>query len=257
MPAAPGFFSQLNAFFDKVFVITLSRATDRHAHLQKELAGLQYELFFGKDKQSFSVSDLEKEGIYNEALARRHHRYGKAMPAGMIGCSWSHAEVYRKIIHEGYQRVLILEDDVVINEEAAAIWPQVLQELRGDWELLYLGFAEKETVPPFAFLKKAVYHVQRFFGGLTYSHKTIRNLYPRKAGTYLARAGYHDCTHAYGLTLSGAKCLLALQTPISFFPDNLLAHAATNELVNAYIIQPKLIDQLYQVGTTSVSYINQ
>lgn len=250
------FFSQLNAFFDKIFVITLRRATDRHRHIAKELQGLNYGFFYGKDKQAFSIDDLKQQGIYNEELARQHHRYGKPMPAGMIGCSWSHAEVYKTILKENLQRVLILEDDVVIDKVQLSIWPQVASELPPDWELLYFGFAEKETVPPLAFMKKAVYHVQRFFGALNYSHKTIRNLYPRKLGPYLSKAGYHDCTHAYGLTLSGAEKLLRLQTPISFFPDNLLAHAATNEIVKAYIIQPKIINQLYQVGTTSVSYIN-
>lgn len=251
------FFAQLNRFFDKVFVITLERAKDRHAHIQKELEGLQYDFFWGKDKEAFSIADLEKQGIYSEALARKHHRYGKPMPAGMIGCSWSHAEVYKTIVEKGYQKVLVLEDDVVINREQVSIWPQVVQELPADWELLYLGFAEKETVPPLAFVKKAVYHVQRLFGGLTYSHTTIRNLYPRKAGTYLYKAGYHDCTHAYGITLSGARKLLRLQTPISFVADNLLAHAATNEIVSGYVIQPKLINQQYQVGITSVSYLHQ
>ncbi|MBB1286736.1 glycosyltransferase family 25 protein [Flavisolibacter sp. BT320] len=250
------FFSQINQFFDMVFVITLRRATDRHAHLQKELEGLDYKLFYGKDKQDFLVEELEKQGIYNSALARKHHRYGKPMPPGMIGCSWSHVEVYKTILTEGYQRVLILEDDVVIDQNTVAVWPAALAELPADWELLYLGFAEKETVPATAPLKKAVYHLQRMFGGLNYSHTTIRNLYPKKMGLYVSKAGYHDCTHAYGLTLSGAKTLLQLQTPISFFPDNLLAHAATNALVKAYIIQPKIINQQYQVGTTSVSYIN-
>lgn len=250
------FFSALNQFFDKVYVITLRRATDRHTHIQNELDGLQYELFFGKDKQEFSVENLQTQGIYNEALARKHHRYGKAMPAGMIGCSWSHAEVYKTILKEGYQKVLILEDDVVIDKNTILIWKDALAELPADWELVYLGFAAKETVPPMAFFKKTVYHLQRIFGGLNYSHATIRNLYPKKIGRYVSKAGYHDCTHAYGLTRSGAEKLLHLQTPISFFPDNLLAHAATNELVKAYVIQPKLINQQYQVGTTSVSYIN-
>lgn len=250
------FFSQLNQFFDKVFVITLRRATDRHAHIEKELQGLQYDIFYGHDKQEFSVEELKQKGIYNEALARKHHRYGKPMPAGMIGCSWSHAEVYKTIVQNNYQKTLVLEDDVVINKEQVSIWPQVLKELPAAWELLYLGFAEKEVTPPFAFVKKAVYHVQRAFGGLNYSHKTIGNLFPKRIGRFLYKAGYHDCTHAYGLSLSGAKGLLALQTPISFVADNLLAHAATNEIVNAYIIQPKLINQQYQVGTTSVSYLH-
>jgi glycosyl transferase, family 25 len=251
------FFSELNQFFDKVFVITLRRAADRHEHIRQELKGLQYELFFGHDKKEFSIEELKQKGIYDEALARKRHRYGKAMPAGMIGCSWSHAEVYKTIVENGYQKTLILEDDVVIDKAQTGIWPEVLKELPADWELLYLGFAEKETAPPFAFAKKAVYHVQHFLGRLVYSHKTIRNLYPKKIARFLYKAGYHDCTHAYGLTLSAAEKLLALQTPISFFPDNLLAHAATNEMVNAYSTRPKIINQQYQLGTTSVSYINQ
>jgi glycosyl transferase family 25 len=256
MPDVPAFFTQLNAYFDKVFVITLQRAIDRQMHIHQALQGLQYELFYGKDKQEFTVEDLEKKGIYSDSLARKHHRYGRSLPAGMIGCSWSHVEVYKKVIREGYRKVLILEDDVVIDQLQVNIWPDVVNELPADWELLYLGFAEKESIPPLAFLKKAVYHLQRAFGRLNYSHTTIENLYPKKLGRYVFRAGYHDCTHAYGLTQGGAKKLLALQTPISFVADNLLAHAATNKLVKAYIVQPKLINQLYQVGTDSVSYLN-
>jgi len=251
------FFSQLNTFFDRVFVITLQRATDRHAHIQQELDGLNFELFFGKDKQQFSVEELKQKGLYNESLARQHHRYGKCMQPGMIGCSWSHVEVYKTIIEKGYQQVLILEDDVVINKQHVSNWPEVQKELPPNWELLYLGFTEKEKVPPFAFVKKAVYHIQRVFGGLNYSHKTISNLYPKRCGKHVFKAGYHDCTHAYAVCLKGAEKLLALQTPISFIADNLLAHAATNELIEAYIIQPKLIEQLKQVGTTSASYVNQ
>ena len=257
MSPADAFFLQLNQFFDKIFVITLRRATDRHLHISQELQGLQYELFYGRDKLEFSVDDLQKKGIYSESLSRKNHRYGKPMPAGMIGCSWSHAELYRHIIEQGYQRVLILEDDVVIDQEQTGIWPQVVNELPANWELLYLGFAQNEKASPLAFLKKAVYHLQRLVGGLNYSHKTIHNLYPKKHGRFVYKAGYHDCTHAYGITRSGAEKLLSLQTPIAFFPDNLLAHAATNEIVAAYVIQPKLINQQYQVGATSVSYINQ
>ena len=256
MSEKQAFFSALNKFFDKVFVITLRRATDRHAHVEKELEGLYYELFYGHDKREFSAGDLQKKGIYNEGLARKHHRYGKPMPEGMIGCAWSHADVYNAVTIDGYQRVLILEDDVVIEWTQTNIWQQAVEELPAHWELLYLGFAGKENIPPLAPVKKAAYHLQRVFGSLNYSHKTISNLYPRKIGRYVSKAGYHDCTHAYGLTLAGAQKLLALQTPISFVADNLLAHAATNEFVAAYIIQPKLINQLYQVGTDSVSYLN-
>jgi glycosyl transferase family 25 len=250
------FFSQLNQFFDKVYVITLRRAADRHEHIRKELQHLNYEFFYGQDKLEFSIDDLKQKSIYNEDLARRHHRYGKPLQIGQICCAWSHAEVYRHIVENNYQKVLILEDDVVIDKTQVKKLPAILKELPSDWELVYLGFAKQEAPPQMAFFKKIFYHLLRSVGAIRFSHKTIRHLYPKKIAAHVYEAGYHDCTHAYGLTLSGAKKLLHLQTPISFVADNLLAHAATNEVLKSYVVLPKIVYQQYQVGTSSASYLN-
>lgn len=251
------FFTTLNSFFDKIYVITLQRATDRQGHIRKELDGLHYELFFGKDKRQFVVEDLEAQNIYNEALARQRHRYNKPMQAGQIGCAWSHAEVYKDIVQKGYRKVLILEDDAVVDEEAAKEVSSVLKELPPDWELLYFGFAENEKAPPGFAFKRVFYHLLRLFKAIRYSRKTINHLYPQKVSEHIYRAGYHDCTHAYAVTGSAAGKLLRLQQPLSFIADNLLAHAVTNEIVKGYIVLPKIINQQYQVGTGSASYLNQ
>jgi glycosyl transferase family 25 len=74
----------------------------------------------------------------------------------------------------------------------------------------------------------------------------------------LSKAGFHDCTHAYAITNEAAKILLHQQTPISSTADNLLAFAITNQLLNGYISQPKLINQQYQVmDAATASYLNQ
>lgn len=250
------FFSALNSFFDHIYVITLERAADRHEHIRKELQGLNYQFFFGKDKNQFSIEKIKTAGIYDEAAAMKHHRYGKPMQEGQIGCSWSHAEVYKDVIAKGYQKVLILEDDVVIDRQAANLFLQILKELPKDWELVYLGFAERETPPPGLALKKAFYHLLRIFNAVRFSHTTINHLYPKRTSHHIYEAGYHDCTHAYAITQSAAKKLLGLQQPISFIADNLLAHAVTNRLVKGYIVLPKIIHQQYQVGTSSASYLN-
>ena len=252
------FFQQLNAFFDKIYVITLERATERHLHVKKELEGLDFQFFIGKDKQLFSVEDLKNKNIYNEDLAIKNHRFSKALPAGMIGCSWSHALVYDDVIKNKFSKVLVMEDDIVVDTSKINLLPKVLEELPKDWDLLYFGFHNNELPPPNASIKKAFYHLVRFFNGIKFSHSTINHLYPKKVSEHICTAGYHDCTHAYGLTLNGAKKLLSLQTPISFLPDNLLAHAATNKIVQGYITQPKIINQLSQVddGNTH-SYINE
>ncbi len=251
------FFNRLNQFFDHIYVITLKRATDRHQHIERELNGLNYQLFFGKDKQEFSVDDLRNANVYNEDLAKKRHRYNKPMQPGQLGCAWSHAEVYADVIAKEYNRVLILEDDVVINKKYTYLLAGVLESLPPDWELLYFGFAERETEPKLSFFKIGFYHFLSTIGLLRFSHKTIKNFYPKKISEHIYTAGYHDCTHAYGITLETAEKLLQLQQPISFVADNLLAYACTNKLVNGYIILPKLINQLYQEGTNSRSYLNQ
>jgi len=250
------FFSTLNSFFDHIYVITLERATDRQQHLQTELQGLDYELFFGKDKQQFSIDELKAIGVYDEEAAKNHHRYGKPMQGGQIGCAWSHAEVYKDIVAKCYQRVLILEDDVVINEKVSSFFSQTLKELPANWELFYLGYAEREIPPPGLLFKKIFYHTLRLFGAVKFSHTTINHLYPKRISTHISAAGYHDCTHAYAVTQSGAKKLLRLQQPISFIADNLLAYAATNQIVKGYIAHPQFILQQYQLGTSSASYLN-
>ncbi len=252
------YFDLLNQFFDTIYVITLQRATDRQEHIQKELKGLQFQFFYGKDKKEFSVDTLKRNGIYDESLAQKNHRYGKPMTPGMIGCSWSHKLVYEDVLAHQYQKVLILEDDVVIDRQQIALLPKLLKELPADWELWYLGFAGNEQAPPNAFFKKTFYHLLRALGAFNYSHTTINRLYPQKVSEHIYQAGYHDCTHAYALTFTGAKKLAQLQQPISFFPDNLLAHAVTNELLKGYITLPKIINQQYQVlPQATYSYINE
>jgi glycosyl transferase, family 25 len=213
---------------------------------------LNYELFFGVDKNEFDITDLQKKGIYNEELAIKHHRYTKPLVPGMIGCSWSHRNVYDDIIKNRYKNALILEDDVIIDKSKLQLLPKVLDQLPRNWELVYLGYARHEEPQTLA-LKKLSYFVQRFLGKHKFSYQTIKNLYPKKISAHILSAGYHDQTHAYAVTQSGAKKLKALQEPITFIADNLLAHAATNKIVNAYIVYPKFFYQLSQGETKLAS----
>jgi glycosyl transferase, family 25 len=251
------FFHQLNQYFDKVYVITLRRANERHEHLRHILEGLDYEILYGVDKQDLDIEDLKTKGIYDEPLAIKHHRFTKPLLPGMIGCSWSHRNIYDDIIQNNFRNALVLEDDVVIDESTIQYFPEMVKQLPSDWELVYLGYARNEESNSFSFAKKLAYHIQHVMGTFKLSHKTIRNLFPKKITEHVYQSGYHDQTHAYGITLSGARKLKALQEPISFIADNLLAHAATNDIVKAYVFKPKLINQLSQGEEKKTStYVN-
>ena len=236
-------FTTLNNFFDHIYVISLRRAIGRQEEIKKNLAGLHYDFFWGEDKQDHSIVDVTLNGIYDETMAVKNHRYHKTFSGGQICCAWSHRNVYKEILDKGYKKVLILEDDVIAHKDIEIISPLVFSELPANWDLLYLDYDknEKNNV-----LKKYWYHIQKALGGLIWSHTMIENLYPKKFSEHLASAGFHDFSSSYAITSAAAAKLLKLQSPISFLADNLLATACTTKLVNGFIVRPKLFSQLSQ-----------
>lgn len=242
-------FTTLNNFFDHIYVVTLHRANERQDEIKKNLAGLNYDFFWGADKQEHSIVDMERDGIYNEALTKKNHRYHKALSCGQICCAWSHRNVYEDVLSKGYRKVLILEDDVTAISNIGTIFSLMLTELPSNWELLYLDYNKNESANK---LKQYWYHVQKLMGKLNWSHTTIQHLYPKKIGNHLSSAGYHDFTSAYAITPIVAEKLLNLQTPIAYLADNLLAKACTSKLVNGLIVKPKLFRQLSQGLETNI-----
>ncbi len=199
------------------------------------------------------MAELSAKHIFDQVSAIKNHRYHKPIILGHICCSLSHKNVYEDIIEKGYQKVLILEDDVVASPNFESVSKMILEELPQNWELLYLDYNKNEKRNA---LKQYWYHVQKWMGGLTWSHTTVQNLYPKKVSQHLATAGYHDYTSAYAITFNAAKKLIPLQTPIAYNADNLLAHACTNKIVNGLIAKPKLFSQLSQgVNKQMNSYV--
>ena len=243
-------FHQLNQYFDQVYVLTLERAHERQAAIRESLQGLQYRFFFSVDKQSMNVDALIASGQYDPAAARRHHRYGKDLQPGQLGCALGHRMIYEDILQQGYRRVLILEDDVEPVPELELYLAAVLQELPENWDLLYFDYDKHRTPRP---LKQVWYHVQHALGLLKWPHLQIRNLYSRPFSPHLRRAGFHDYTSAYALSALGAKTLLQLQTPVSYVADNLLATAATNGIIRSFISDPRLFHQRSQGNHASES----
>ncbi len=249
-------FDFFNSYFNHIYLVTIERAKDRHSIIEKELEGLNYELFFGADFKNFSIKELEEKGIYDENLAKQNHRYSKPIKGGMLGCSISHRMVYEDVIKKNYERVLILEDDVIINQFSFQNFINAMNELPKNWELLYFDYNKNETTPLLGFFKKITYHIQKKFGGIKFTHKAINNLFAKKYTTNLMVAGLHDFTDAYAVTIGGAKKLFKLQTPVQWFPDHLLAYASSNKLINAYCLKEKIISQTSQTSNPEFSLIN-
>ena len=221
-------------------MLSVEAASERRRLFSERFVGLQYEFFFGADKNKFTLEQLEADGIFNESLARKRHRFGKTLKPGEIACSWSHRMIYADMLEKGYKKILILEDDAVPDRQASDLIPKILEELPTSAELVYWGWGKNGKRGWGGRWKQLVYHVQYALGLFKWDHRIIRNLYARPYRKHLRKAGFHDFTYAYSISAAAAEKMIRMQTPIQYIADNLLAHAATEEVVEAYTAWPKV-----------------
>jgi len=83
----------------------------------------------------------------------------------------------------------------------------------------------------------------------------VKNRLPKKFSPTLMKAGFHDCTHAYAVSLEGAKKLLKTQTPVIYRADNLLSALVLKGSLRAFISRSLLFNQEISFDITSKSYI--
>jgi glycosyl transferase, family 25 len=205
---------------------------------------------------TFDTEEVIRSGLYSEVLSKKNHRFGRKLEGGMLGCSWSHRMVYEDILAKGFKKVMILEDDVRLRPGSFESFLKAMEELPADWDILWLDYYNNEKTPVLGGLKKAWYHIQHRLGALTYSHKTIDNLYALPYSEHLLKSGFHDFTDAYAISQQGAVQLLKMQTPIQWLADNLLAAASTEGSLQAFCLREKLFYQTSQTTAPDQSMIS-
>ena len=246
----------LNSFYDHIYVLSVEAAADRRALFADRFKGLTYQFFLGADKNKFTIEEVSDTGVFSEPLARKQHRFGKTMRHGEIACSLSHRMMYADMLEKGYSRVLIFEDDAVPDPGMLPLVPRIVDEIPANCELLMWGWDKNGERGAGSAIKQATYHLQHTLGKLKWDHTMIRNLYARPFSAHLKKAGFHDYTYAYAVNRSAAEKLTAMQTPVQYIADNLLAHAVTKEILEGFIVSPPVFlhDSLPD-GTHRDSYI--
>lgn len=233
-------FSPLQSYFDHIYVITVESAIDRQSKMIENLEGLKFTFFIGAYKKDFTIDELIEAGVYDEEKTKSLHRFSKPMNTAQISSAWSHRLVYEDMLENNFQRVLILEDDTVPNKEGINCVKEMIEELPDDWEMWYLDYHKNLRRNFTSWINMRVLHFKRLMKKIKWSHKMIRNVYARKFSAHLFKAGYHEFASAYAITNAGAKKLVAMQTPICYQSDNLLANACANEVVKGYVSCPKV-----------------
>jgi glycosyl transferase family 25 len=173
--------------------------------VQERLQDLIFDFFWGTDKLNLNLEEATQSGLYDEEKTKQQQRQGKSLNVGELACALSHRMIYEEMVKHNWQRVLILEDDVLPLYENLAFLPTAINELPLNWELFYLGYLKHETITPALKRKQVFYKIKSSLGLMKWAPKMISNLLPKPYSTYLKKAGFHDCTHAYALTLDAAK----------------------------------------------------
>jgi glycosyl transferase family 25 len=115
------------------YVINLVNSLDRRAHVTDELekACLDYEFV--------TAVDGYKLDLHDHATITPSFLANARCVAGTAGCALSHLNVYRKIIDDGLDMALVLEDDVILPADLSRLAHAVGNHLVGA-EVALLSF---------------------------------------------------------------------------------------------------------------------
>jgi glycosyl transferase family 25 len=210
------------AFFDAVFVISLAAFGERRKNVVKQLktAGVDnFRILDAVDGKKLNLPQMVAEG-----LLEADQRTGRLLTSGEVGCLMSHRLIWQLMLDERLNKILVLEDDVVLREDAAMHLAAVLQECPGNWDVIHLH----STVP-------------------VGCHTGI-DLGRIRVGSHIWK-GHNESggTVAYALSnrQGAAEYLLKLSSPLRYAADgnvNWLTSNWGDTTWNGYVIHPFLCD---------------
>lgn len=247
----------IKQYFDKVFVLTVPRFKDRHEKVKQRLQGISFEFFYGTDKNDLDENAIGRDYSYNKRNSLAIRQFFPPLNKGEIACSLSHRNIYQDMVDNGWKSVLIFEDDVVPDTNTLPSLADCLKELPADWELFYLGYLKNEKATIGRKLKQKWYKIMGFWGLSHLPANMINRMLPKPFSPSIQKAGFHDCTHAYALSLSGAKKLINSQTPIVHRADNLLSALVMKGELKAFISKQNLFNQEIFTDIADKSYIRE
>lgn len=128
---------EINKFFDNVYCINLERRLDRRTEVLEELEkhAISGELVEAVDGQLYDFSEYPH--VFSSGTG--HDLEHGGICKNIAGLAKTHELILKDAIGMGYDRVLILEDDVEFDEDLSSKFNKVVAELPEDWDMLYLG----------------------------------------------------------------------------------------------------------------------
>jgi glycosyl transferase family 25 len=189
-----------------IWVANLQRSHERRRFMQRQLQAMGLDCHFinAIDGENLTENDLQK---YSQAQALKAK--GRELSTGEIGCALTHASMYRQMIDNNIEEVLILEDDVCLTQDLLQVL-RLRRDFPDDWDVINFTNNSAETIP----LGKPIfagYRICKFEGmanrasayliNLNGAKKVIDHLYPIRlpADDMIGRSEIAGL-HLYGIT---------------------------------------------------------
>lgn len=121
--------SYVNTLVDKVYVINLDKDVERLQKIDRALKdeGIDYERF-----SAIQGSQIASHPSLTTLCSM-------TCTDGMKGCALSHHTLWEKAIKNGYQTLLIFEDDAIIPTDINERLREAKMKIPSDWDVIYVG----------------------------------------------------------------------------------------------------------------------
>ncbi|CAI8006303.1 Procollagen galactosyltransferase 1 [Geodia barretti] len=131
---------------DAIYVVNLARRPERRARMTTLLdeMGYNYTIFNAIDGRNLNDSYLEDElGIrYLDIELDEFEANNKKMRKGQVGCFLSHYTIWKKMLEEKQETILVMEDDVKFKTFFSRGLSEIIMDAKRnvpDWDHIYLG----------------------------------------------------------------------------------------------------------------------
>ena len=212
-----------------VLVVSLAHASKRRQFIHEQMTKLKidYAFFDAVDGEKLSRAYVSKFKIKEgeQCLER-------SLSKGELGCTFSHLQVYEKILAENIERLVVLEDDVIINDDFAMVLNN-LNPAPSEWDIVHLGYSI--TLEGAPFFGKNIYPLSLWKNRVLSIPPSVTSTQYRIGTPIVSLSG----SYAYAITKKGAEQLIQQIKDEPVLPADL--HLEMNDIKQRLGIAPVVV----------------
>ena len=119
----------MNDYFDKIYVLSLKRNTERRDIITQRLKAVEIDFEFFDACDGQVINHLWKK-LDNANFTTSNY----------VACQISHLSIYNDAISRGFDRILILEDDIKPHKNIQNLFKSFISQVPSDYDILYFGW---------------------------------------------------------------------------------------------------------------------